>query len=53
MYNIIGIIISLASAYYCYQKAPQLKLHPIVGGLLGLFFSLISVLIFWLLGRRR
>jgi len=48
MYNIIGLLVSLAIAFFLYTDAKKTGRNEILWGVLGFFFSLLTLIVYFI-----
>jgi len=48
-YYLVSLLIAVAVAYYLYTDAKKTGRNPVIWGLLGFFFSLISLVVYLVL----
>lgn len=51
--TILGLVLALFCAYGCYVLAKQSNNNPIIAAIVGFFFPLIGLIIYYLLGKRK
>lgn len=51
--TILGLAIALGCAYGCYVLAQKSNYNPIIAAVVGFFFPLIGLIIYYLLSQRK